>query len=407
MSILSDRFPGAANGSSGWRSPAVFLLIASAAMQLSFAAWWTLLNNFAVEVVHAGGSEIGIQQSIREIPGLLGFTAVFWLLFLREQSFALFALVLLGAGIAVTGHFTSFTGFYLTTIVMSFGFHYYENMNQSLALQWLDKREAPIWLGRIVAAGALAQLATYAVVFVGFRTFAIGYEAAFAIAGSLTLVATLALWLLFPHFKEEVPQRKHLVLRRRYWLYYALTFMQGARRQIFSVFAGFMMVAQFKFAVHEVAALFLVNCTINMLFAPKLGALIARYGERWSMTGENLLLIVVFVGYSLVDNAWIAAILYIVDGAAYTLGIAIKTYLQKIGDPADMAPTAGVGGSINHIAAVFIPAGLGLVWVAHPSWVFLIGAGFAATSLMLARLVPAAPAPGRETVLTPAPQAAE
>ena len=258
-----------------------------------------------------------------------------------------------------------------------------------------------------MAAGALAQLATYAVVFLGFRTFAIGYEAAFAIAGSLTLAATLALWLLFPHFKEEVPQRKHLVLRRRYWLYYALTFMQGARRQIFSVFAGFMMVAQFKFAVHEVAALFLVNCTINMLFAPRLGALIARFGERWSMTGENLLLIVVFMGYALVDSAWIAAILYIVDGAAYTLGIAIKTYLQKIGDPADMAPTAGGGGSINHIAAVFIPAGLGLVWVVHPSWVFLIGAGFAATSLILARLVPMAPAPGRETILTPAPQAAE
>ena len=398
---------GIAHGAYGLRSPALFLLIASAAMQLSFAAWWTLLNNFAVEVVHASGREIGIQQSIREIPGLLGFTVVFWLLFLREQTFALLALALLGAGIAVTGHFTSLTGFYLTTLMMSFGFHYYENMSQSLALQWLDKKSAPVWLGRIVAAGAMAQLATYAVVFIGFRAFDIGYAAAFAVAGGLTLAVTLALWLLFPRFKEEIPQRRHLVLRTRYWLYYALTFMQGARRQIFSVFAGFMMVAQFKFAVHEVALLFLVNCTLNMLFAPRLGALIARFGERWSMTGENLLLIVVFVGYALVENPWIAACLYIVDGTSYTLGIAIKTYFQKIGDPADMAPTAGVGGSINHIAAVFIPAGLGLVWVFHPDWVFLIGAGFAATSLVLARLVPLDPAPGRETVLTPAPQAAE
>ena len=385
---------------SGWRSPAIFLMIAQAAMQLSWAVWWTLLNNYAVDVVHTSGAEFGLQQSIREIPGLLAFSVVFWLLLMREQTLALAALALQGIGIALTGYFPSLIGFYITTIVMSFGFHYYEAMNQSLALQWFDKKDAAVWLGRVVAVGATAQLAVYAAVFIGFRNLSVDYATAFAIAGGLTLVATLVLALAFPRYPQAVKQHAKMVLRQRYWLYYALTFMYGARRQIFTVFAGFMMVTKFKFAVHEMALLYLANCVFNMLFAPKLGALIARFGERWSITCENSLLILVFLGYAFTGNPWIAAALYVTDGALMTLDIAIRTYFQKIGDAADMAGTAGVGSSINHVAAVFIPVGLGLIWVGHPDWVFLIGAGFALTSLLLGRLVPALPGPGHETVLS-------
>ena len=384
----------------GWRSPALFLMIAQAAMQLSWAVWWTLLNNYAVEVVHTSGSEFGLQQSIREIPGLLAFSVVFWLMLMREQTLALAALALQGIGIALTGYFPSLIGFYATTLLMSFGFHYYEAMNQSLALQWFDKKDAAVWLGRVVAVGACAQLAAYAAVFLGFRNLSIDYATAFAIAGGLTLIGTLALAVGFPRYPQAVKQHTRMVLRRRYWLYYALTFMYGARRQIFTVFAGFMMVTKFKFAVHEMALLYLVNCVFNMLFAAKLGGLIVRFGERWSITCENILLIGVFLGYAFVGNPWIAAALYVTDGALMTLDIAIRTYFQKIGDRADMAGTAGVGSSINHVAAVFIPVGLGLIWVGHPDWVFLIGAGFALTSLMLGRLVPALPQPGHETILS-------
>ena len=393
---------------SGWRSPAIFLMVAQAAMQLSWAVWWTLLNNYAVDVVHTSGAEFGLQQSIREIPGLLAFSVVFWLLLMREQTLALAALALQGIGIALTGYFPSLIGFYVTTIVMSFGFHYYEAMNQSLALQWFDKKDAAVWLGRVVAVGAAAQLVVYAAVFLGFRNLSVDYATAFAVAGGLTLVGTLVLALAFPRYPQAVKQHAKMVLRQRYWLYYALTFMYGARRQIFTVFAGFMMVTKFKFAVHEMALLYLANCVFNMLFAPKLGALIARYGERWSITCENVLLVGVFLGYAFTGNSWIAAALYVTDGALMTLDIAIRTYFQKIGDAADMTGTAGVGSSINHVAAVFIPVGLGLVWVGHPDWVFLIGAGFALTSLMLGRLVPAMPGPGHETVLSrPAMRPAE
>jgi predicted MFS family arabinose efflux permease len=177
--------------------------------------------------------------------------------------------------------------------------------------------------------------------------------------------------------------------------------MAGARRQIFIVFAGFLMVEKFGFDAAAIAAMFLVNGVLNMVLAPKIGRLIGKWGERKALTFEYIGLIGVFAAYAFVETAWIAVVLYILDHLFFTMAIAIKTYLQKIADPADLAPTAGVAFSINHIAAVGLPALLGLVWVISPAAVFLTGAVLAFGSLLLARLIPESPEPGFEVILSP------
>ncbi|MEW8496239.1 MAG: hypothetical protein AB2604_20760, partial [Candidatus Thiodiazotropha taylori] len=106
-------------------------------------------------------------------------------------------------------------------------------------------------------------------------------------------------------------------------------------------------------------------------------------------------LILVFCGYALVENATIAAGLYIVDHLFFALAIALKTYFQKIADQEDIASTAGVSFSINHIAAVAIPAVFGIIWMSSPALVFYAGAAMAAISFILSLLVPETPTPGR------------
>ena len=380
----------------GWRSPAVMLMIMAAAMQLSFAAWWNLMNNFAVHELDFTGKEIGIQQSIREIPGFLSFLAVYFLLFMREQTLAYLSLLCLGIGVAVTGYFPTIWGFYLTTFVMSVGFHYYETAAQSLSLQWLPKATAAASMGKIIAVGAFAQLVAYGLIFVGWGSFNLSFTTVFLIAGCLTLVVLVFLFVAYPSFRKGIPQHKKLILRKRYWLYYALTFMGGARRQIFTVFAGFLMVERFGYEVHEVAALFFINGAINMLLAPKIGKLIVRFGERRALTFEYIGLIGVFATYAFVTNVWLAGALYVIDHAFFAIAIAMKTYFQKIADPAEIAPTAGVSFTINHIAAVFIPVTFGLLWLVSPAAVFLVGAAMAGVSLVLARLIPSNPDIGNE-----------
>ena len=384
---------------SKWRSPAIMLMLMAAAMQLSFATWSALQYNFAKEVLGFTGLEIGIQQSIREIPGFLSFAAVFFLFAMREQTFALVSLVLLALGTAATGYFPSHMGFYITTFIGSMGFHYYETMHQSLTLQWLPKATAAATMGKILSVASLAQLAAYALIFVAGTTFDLSYTTMFVIAGCLTFALVAFLVSAFPIFPEKTAQHKKLILRKRYWLYYAITFMAGARRQIFLVFASWMMVERFGYAFHDIAALFFVNSAVMMVTAPFIGKLIEWIGERNAMVLQYAGLAGVFTAYAFVTNPQLAIGLYILDHAFFALEIGKKTYFQKIADPADIAGTTGVAFTINHIAAVFIPVIFGMLWLYSPAAVFLSGTAMAVCSLGLAFLIPLNPKPGYEVAL--------
>jgi len=386
-----------------WQTPKNLLILMSVAMTLGFATWMALLNNFVIEKAAFTGAEIGMLQSIREIPGFLAFTAVFVLLILKEQTFAYLSLAVMGVGITLTGYFPSVLGLYLTTFIMSVGFHYYETVKQSLALQWLSIEEAPVMLGRLIAASSVASLVAYSFLWLAQDHFGLSYKTIYAVGGGACLALTLFMWLAFPRFQAKIPQRKHLLMRKRYWLYYALTFMGGARRQIFTVFAGFLMVEKFGYSVSDIAALYIINHLFNWAFAGRIGALVGRIGERRALTFEYCGLFCVFTAYAFVNDATWAAGLYVADHLFFSLAIAIKTYFQKIADPADMASTAGVAFTINHIAAVVIPVLFGLVWLVSTMGVFLKGSGMAVISLVLARNNPRAPSAGNEVVFGKVP----
>ena len=367
---------------SKWGRPEILLLLMAAAMPLSFGIWRALLNNFTVEAAGFTGVEIGILQSLREIPGFLAFGVVFLLLLMREQTLALASLILLGVGTALTGFFPFEIGLYATTVLMSIGFHYYETINQSLSLQWFEKEHAAHKMGQLVAVGAFTGLVAYALVWLMLDMFSFHMQTVYLLGGGATIAIAVFCWMWFPHFPEKVEQHKKLIVRKRYWLYYALTFMGGARRQIFVVFAGFLMVEKFGFSAAEISMMFLVNGALNMFFAPKIGKLIGYWGERKALTMEYIGLIGVFTAYAFVSRAWIAVVLFVIDHLLFSMAIAQKTYFQKIADPRDMAPTAGVAFSINHVAAVVLPVLYGMLWVISPAAVFLTGAALALISLM-------------------------
>jgi predicted MFS family arabinose efflux permease len=378
------------------KNPEYLLILLGVAATLASSVWHVLLNNFAIEAAAFTGREIGILQSLREVPGFLAFTTVFILLILREQVFAFLAIAVLGVGVALTGFLPSEYGLYFTTVLMSTGFHYFYTVQQSLTLQWIEKERAPEVMGRLSSASSIAALLAFAVVWIGMDYFGFGYQALYLAAGGVALLLVLVAAVSFPVFPHKVAQRKHLLMRRRYWLYYALTFMSGARRQIFIVFAGFLMVEKFGFSAANIALLFLVNHLINAWAAPKIGRLIGRFGERPALTLEYAGLIVIFTAYAFVEWAPLAVVLYVLDHVLFAMAIAIRSYFQKIADPADIASTAGVSFTINHIAAVVIPVAFGIVWLHSPSIVFIAGAIMAALSLLLARLVPRDPREGNE-----------
>ena len=387
-----------------WRRPEALLYRMAAAMPLSFASWSALLNNFVIEVASFTGREIGWLHTVREIPGLLAVVVIAILLAVREQVLALMMLALLGAATMFTGWFTSFSGLLVMTLLSSIGFHYFETVNQSLQLQWVDKARAPVVLGRIVAVGAGASLVAYGAIVALWDRLGLDYNTVYLASGGVTIAIVLFAAVAYPQFQSPHLQHRHMVLRRRYWLYYALQFMAGARRQIFVVFAGFMMVERFGMKVSEMTLLLMLNYLINMAVAPVMGRALGRYGERNVMGFEYIGLTLVFLAYGgLYWFGWglmVASGLYILDQLFFALSFSLKTYFQKIGDPKDMAPTSAVAFTINHIAAVFLPAALGYMWAKSPDQVFVLGAGMAVFAFLLVCLIPRHPGPGNETVFS-------
>ena len=357
-----------------------YLLVLTIASTAGLQIWRTLFNNFAVESAGLDGIHVGILQSVREIPGFLALLAVYLILIIQEHRLSALSVLVLGIGVAATGSFPSFGGLILTTLVMSFGFHYFETTNQSLTLQYFDARTSPWVFGKQRSYAAAANISVGILIYT--LSPVMNYASLYAVLGGVIIVMALWGFSRDPSDRDLVPQHKKMIFRRRYWLFYFLTFMSGARRQIFTAFAVFLMVKVFEYSVQEIAILFLVNNMVNYIISPMIGRAIIAYGERKVLTVEYASLILVFIAYAFVGSKWIVALLYVLDHIFFNFAIAIRTYFQKVSHPKDIAPSMAVGFTINHIAAVVLPVLGGMAWMVDYRIVFLCGAGMSLISLI-------------------------
>lgn len=364
----------------------LYLLVLTVCSTAGLHVWRTLFDNFSVHVVGLDGFHVGFLQSIRELPGLLSLLVVYVLLVVKEHRLSALSVLFLGIGVALTGLLPSFYGMILTTLIMSFGFHYFETTNQSLTLQYFDKQTAPIVFGKMrsFAAGTNVVCGLSIIALAPFLT----YYQLYLLFGLIIVLATAWAFTQNPDDSDLAPQSQNMVFKKQYWLFYALTFMAGARRQIFTAFAVFLLVKKFSFTVPEIAALFLLNNLINFFFSPYVGRLIVRFGERRMLTVEYLSLIVIFICYGLAESQFFVTLLFIADHIFFNFGIGIRTFFQKIANPKDIASSMAVGFTINHIAAVFLPAIGGFLWLIDYRLVFFSGAALSLGSLLLVQFIP-------------------
>ncbi len=357
-----------------------YLLVLTIGSTIGLQAWTTLFNNFAVEVGGLDGDGIGLIQSIREIPGFLALLAILIIRIIKEHRLSALSILFLGLGIGMTGFFPSLTGLIFTTLVMSFGFHYYETTNMSLTLQYFDKSEAPWVFGKLRSTAAASSIVIG--LFILLMTSVLDFKQLYLVVGGI--ITAIALWGFTrkPAIRKVPYQRKKMVFRKKYTLFYFLTFMAGARRQIFIAFSVLLMVQKFHFSVREITILFVINNLINYFLSPLIGKSIIRFGERKVLSLEYFSLILIFMAYAFTDSKLMVAGLYILDHIFFNFSMAINTFFQKVGDPKDIAPSMAVGFTINHIAAVFLPALGGLLWVVDYRIPFWGGAAMAFVSLM-------------------------
>ena len=362
-----------------------YLAVLTICSTIGLQTWQTLFNNFAVDIAGLDGDHVGVIQSVREIPGLLALLAVYVIMIIREHRLSALSILLLGFGLAITGLLPNFAGLIFTTLVMSFGFHYYETTNMSLTLQYFDIDTSPWVFGKQRSYAAASSIAVGLAIYL--LAFFLNFAQIYLLIGALIMAASVWALTRKPAQKDIVPQHKNMVFRKKYGLFYFLTFMAGARRQIFIAFSVLLMVQKFQYTVQEVTILFVINNLINYYLSPIIGKSIIRFGERKVLSLEYASLVVIFMAYALTDSKWVVALLYILDHIFFNFAIAIRTYFQKVGDPRDIAPSMAVGFTINHIAAVFLPALGGILWVVDYRIPFFGGAAMAFISLLAVQAI--------------------
>ena len=364
----------------------VYLIVSSLLLNFGHRVWQAMFNNYAVEKIGVGPEAIGWIQSVRELPGLMAFLLAFLALALSELRIMALSLVVLGLGLALTGQATTIPILLVATIVMSFGFHFFEPCSSGVVLMSIEREESPKVLGQLRSLGAIAALAATGVVYL--LVDRLGYRALFLFVGISVAVGGA---ILFTRGRGEhgLPPKRRVKLRKRYWLFYALAFLMGSRRHIFTTFAPFLLVLTYGVNVRTMSVLFLVNALVNTYVYQKVGKLVPRLGERTILTIAFALLIPVFLGYAYVTVLPILFVLFVVDNMLFGFNLGLTTYLQKIAiTPEELTSNLSAQTTINHISAVIVPVLGGTIWALLGSQAtFLIGVAIATISLVLAQLI--------------------
>ncbi|MBC7287513.1 MAG: MFS transporter [Armatimonadetes bacterium] len=361
----------------------------------------TTLNNFLSDTFHITAVARGRLEFPRELPGFLTAVGAGALFFLPERLVASVAFAMVGIGMLGLGVFgQQWWRMLLFLVIWSSGLHLSMPVTGSLTMSLAPEEKRGRRLGQIGAVGRFGTIAGCLLVWyflAGDRrdylpTFAAGAAAAFVAA---LLVSTL-------HGVGTEQPRPRLLLRRRYWLYYALEAFSGARKQIFVTFGPWVLVKVFGERPATFAKLWMVTSVLGLLFQPGVGDLIDSLGERTILMGEGAVLFGLCVAYGYAERLiparrWALRLLYgcyVLDQLLFAVGMARTTYVSKIAaSAADVAPTLSAGVSINHAISMSIPSLGGYVWDAYGyPWVFVGGAGLALLGLMLAALVKTPPA---------------
>jgi MFS family permease len=376
--------------------------IASFVLYFGFNIWRALFNNFAVEEIGVSATQIGLIQSLRELPGLMGFLLGFVAIWLSEMRLMGLSVLLMGLGLVTTGWAGGLGSLVLGAMIMSIGFHWFYPSSNSVVLMGVGKEEAPKVLGRLQSVAAFAAVLGTLVIWLfvdgmqigSFSIAPWGYRTTLLITGGLVIAGSLFSLRNGRRQGAQLEKRK-VVFRRDYWLYYLLTFMMGSRRHIFTTFAIFMLVQVYGISVRETALLFLANSLIGAFVFPQLGKLVARFGERKVLTLNFTGLIFVFLGYAWVENLPVLYALFILDNLFFGLNLAIESYFQKIAHSREeITSNVSMAQTINHVSALVVPVLGGILWEQiAPSATFLAGVIIAVISLVLVQFIRTGPVP--------------
>lgn len=362
-----------------WPKGIKVLILSVFCLNLALNLRDTTFANFATSL-GIQGSKYTLIESIREIPGLL--TVVFAMLtyFFSESILAALCLFTVGVGVLFYVGSSTYVWIVVGSFIYSIGFHLFFPLQDSMSLKFGKVEESGRILGFFGSVAAAAALFGTVIVIVLSKL--VPMKIIFALSVTSAVIGGL---IMFTMPKPEgTVKPKTLIFRRQYKYYYLLTFLSGARRHIFTVFALMALTQIYHMSLTSMAILTLVNQIVNIFAKPIIGRIVDTMGERYVLLLNFGLPILVFLGYAYFKAIWIMCILYVLDSVLFGFNMAISTYLRKICPPEELGSSLSMGSTVNHIVAIVLPVIGGLIWSAFGyKYVFLMGSGISLVSVLL------------------------
>lgn len=382
-----------------WKRDWKYFVALTFLFNFGFSVYGGVFQNFLRDMLHAGPQQLGTMESLREIPGLLAALMAGTLIALAESRIAALGLLVCALGIGLSGSMGAYWPLVAITVFWSVGFHLYSTVSPAITLTLAKGLEGGRHLGRMNAVGSVATLGALGVTTIAAFWFGKAYVA-FFIAAGLVIAASAVLCGALSHHASGVA-RARLVVRKEYGLYYLLMFLEGCRRQIFSIFATFALILIYRVPLQNMLLLQFVNAILITVTAPAMGKYIDKHGERRPLTFYSIGLIVVFFGYAMVHNVTALYALYLLDNILFSFGVGFTTYLHRIVRHGELTPCLAMGVTMNHVAAVTVPVTGAWLWQRFHNYQipFWVGVGIAFVALFANQWLPRAssqPAPPEE-----------
>jgi MFS family permease len=362
-----------------------FLCIAVGALGFTLTLQLALNANFAVEEMHLDGFRQGLLEMFREMCGIsaLGILAV--LAGLAEPLIAAAVLVFVAMGLGSYCFIHDYVWLVLASLVWSQGLHVWMPLPNSMGLALAEPGKSGYRIGQLQAAGSFGSAIGLAGALC-LTLLKVPIRPLYMLAGAAALLGAAACLYIPRQIKTERPR---LVFRRKYGLYYLLSFLEGWRKQIFMAFAGYLLVKEYGTPLTMMLIMFIAVQCVGWFSSRAVGRLIDRVGERKVLVSYYSFMTVCFIGYAFIRSKYLLYGVYLLDSCFFVFAMALTTYVGRLAPANEKTMTLSMGVAANHIAAVSMPFVGGLAWqYLGYQCTFLIGAVAAAVSIFVAMQVP-------------------
>jgi predicted MFS family arabinose efflux permease len=344
---LRDRFRAS---TSMWGAHVLVLAFTVFAISLGQGLLNAASTNFLVNDLGLSGRQVLWLAGIREIPGLTLVFIAMLIMHLPLSRRAALALVVMGVGYCLYAAVQSYIALVAVALLASLGFHNWLPLQGTLGFALTEKRHSGRIMGFLSSIGALASIVGMGLTALLATTLPL--RAFFVVGGILIVLGGLLVARIPTDVGEQKQAQPRILLKKRYWLYYVLTFFEGSRTQVFGSFGTLVLVQSYGLDAQQISLLLVTSGIVNFVFAPTIGRLLDLVGERFTLTISYVLLALCFVGYATVHNVWFLCGMLIGINLLVTLSIGLSTYVNRIAPPEELGPTLSAGVSINHITSV-------------------------------------------------------